>query len=137
MPPIFRRQIRKFTGDTAGDGTTNATVLARAIKNTKNKGRGNNDAPHPSLCAAPLAIIAPRHCRMTMPLFAYFIRGGLVLPALLLVLNCMLEAVKPEAGRAAAAIEAPAVEAQSTSRVRAVDWRGPMLQFKDRKGARP
>ena len=64
-----------------------------------------------------------------MPLFAYFTRVGLGLLALLLVLNSMVEAEKPEAERPVAAVETPAVEAQSTRRVRAAGWRGPILSL--------
>ena len=66
---------------------------------------------------------------MTMPLFAYFTRVGLGLLALLLVLNSMLEAEKSEAERAVPAVETPAAEAQSTRRVQAVEWRGPILSL--------
>jgi hypothetical protein len=64
-----------------------------------------------------------------MPLFAYFTRVGLGLLALLLVLNSMLEAEKSEAERAVPAVETRAAEAQSTRRVQAVEWRGPILSL--------
>jgi len=66
---------------------------------------------------------------MTMPLFAYFTRVGLTLLALLLVLNSMLEAENSEVERAVPAGQISVVETQSTTRVQAVERRGPILSL--------
>jgi hypothetical protein len=61
-------------------------------------------------CSCLVELMRPSRSRrkdtpMTMPLFAYFTRVGLVLLALLLALNFMLEPRKPEPDPAGAAIE--------------------------------